>query len=394
MPTTPLSPPAELDVFKPFEVHFLNGLKRRERNEVLATAKRQRRAVIEEPLRITVLRSRLPEAIKAQIFDQLAMPQHDKYVRWVRQMLRVPIARPCASVFSHLSPATGIALASAALDAHATGFQEAKTEVLKLVCQQLCGGKDAPTYALGLEGPAGTGKSHFVRNALSAALHRPVAYVPLGGATDVSYLLGHGYTYEESKPGRLSTALIESGCSNPIFFFDELDKISQTPRGEEITSTLIHLIDPTTNDRVHDRYLQGLDLDFSGCLFVFTYNNPTAVSPILLDRIHRIAVPALTPTDKATIVHQHVLPRVRARLNTRITLSEEAVEEIVRRGGEREGMRQTERDVEAAVASAQLTAVRANVDPNTLAPLSKAFLEASLKPASCASSAPPPGMYM
>ena len=30
---------------------------------------------------------------------------------------------------------------------------------------------------------------------------------------------------------------------NPLIYFDELDKISDTPKGEEITGILTHLID-------------------------------------------------------------------------------------------------------------------------------------------------------
>lgn len=400
------------DMLRPHELRFLSyGLKRREQAEVVESVKRMRYSrhagqggeggdQPEEPLRISVLRSRLPPALKRQLFDQLERPQCDKYVRWVRHLLRVPIRSPCAPsvvLSRHVDPATGVALAAAALDAKSSGFVEAKREVLKIVCQQLCSGRAAaPTYALGLEGPAGTGKSHFVRHAMAAALQRPVAYIPLGGATDVSHLLGHGYTYEESRPGRLATALMDAGCSNPILFFDELDKISKTPKGEEISATLIHLIDPTTNDAVQDRYLQGLDLDFSQCTFVFTYNDPALVSPILLDRIQRIAVPAMSDSDKADVLRKHMLPRVQAKLHTKLTLSDEAISEIVARNASGAGMRQAERDVEAAVSTAQLTAVQGRLDPEKLAPIGKAFLDTVLPPPAAAgeAAAPPEGMYL
>ena len=76
---------------------------------------------------------------------------------------------------------------------------------------------------------------------------------------------------------------MESGCCNPIIYFDEVDKISSTERGADISSTLIHLIDPTTSKTLRDRYFHGIDLDFSRCTFVFSYNDPSKVNPILLD---------------------------------------------------------------------------------------------------------------
>ena len=99
-----------------------------------------------------------------------------------------------------------------------------------------------------------SGKTHFARAALAAALERPMISIPLGGATDVSYLLGSIYVYEGSREGRLAAALVEAKCCNPIIFFDEVDKVSSTDRGAEIISVLIHLVDPTANSAMRDRW--------------------------------------------------------------------------------------------------------------------------------------------
>ena len=47
----------------------------------------------------------------------------------------------------------------------------------------------------------------------------------------------------EAHGGRIVSVLIKSKCMNPIIYFDELDKVSATPRGEEIIGILTHLID-------------------------------------------------------------------------------------------------------------------------------------------------------
>ena len=102
------------------------------------------------------------------------------------------------------------------------------------------------------------------------ALQRPSS-TSLWGASDVSFLLGHSYA--GSKEGALAAGLIESKCMNPVVYFDEVDKISETERGREICNLLIHLIDPTANGALRDRYFYGLDLDFSNYTFVFSFND-------------------------------------------------------------------------------------------------------------------------
>ena len=73
---------------------------------------------------------------------------------------------------------------------------------------------------------------------------------------------------------------------NPIFFIDELDKVSPQNK-EEIIGILTHLIDPTQNSGFN-KFFSGIDLDLSKALFIFSYNDVDSIDRILLDRIHRI----------------------------------------------------------------------------------------------------------
>ena len=216
----------------------------------------------------------------------------------------------------------------------------------------------AAAYSLGLEGPPGTGKTHFVRHALAPALGRPMVSIPLGGASDISYLLGNMYTYEGSKEGRLAAALVEAGCCDPVVYFDEVDKISGTERGQEIASVLIHLVDPTANSALRDRFFHGIDLDFSRCTFVFSYNDPRAVPPVLLDRIKRVAMPAPSAEERVEIVARHMVPRAQARLNPGLALSDGAAAAVLAACGaaEGQGMRGAERALDHVLAAAQLCA--------------------------------------
>jgi len=375
------------------EREYVGQMQRREKDELLhvicrsdgskkqqhVNSNNKRRRSVSPPLRIQVLQSRLPEDVRLRIFDTLGRSSSscDKYTTWVRRLLELPLDVyhhndghghgeldvGCAVVPSTLADVVERALARAktVMDEHVTGHSEAKVEILKLVCQTCVAGPNAtkgagaPLYSLGFEGPPGVGKTHFVRVALAAALRRPLVTIPLGGANDIGYLLGNLYVYEGSKEGRLAAGLIEARCCNPIIYFDELDKVSTSERGMELTSALIHLVDPTANMDLRDRYFHGVDIDFSKCTFVFSYNDATRVSPILLDRIKRIRMPLPTEVERRSIVTKHLVPRVQHRLCTQLQPSTLATDAIVRRtvggGG---GMRSAEKDVDHVISSAQL----------------------------------------
>ena len=339
------------------ERNYVHGMKRKERCALLRTlnvapgGRKRRRAGAEEsvPLRIQVLQSSLPEQVRLQLFEELKTPHvSDKKLEWMRRVIHLPLDRPCAPSYAHDSVRSALKEARALMEQVATGFDDVKTEVLKLVYQQAMGGASA--YSLGIEGPPGTGKTHFVTNAVPRALQRPLVSIQLGGASDVSVLIGMMYTYEGSKEGRLASGLLETGCCNPIFYFDEVDKISETERGREIENVLIHLVDPTANHAIRDRYFHGIDLDFSRCTFIFSYNDARRVSPILLDRIRSFRISAPTLEQRADILRRHIVPRVTSRYRAPVVLPDDCVRVVAKMSEScAEGMRMAERMVEDVV---------------------------------------------
>lgn len=344
------------------ERQYVRCMKKRERSNVIKILDNDSKRTChahEVPLRIQVLQSRLPDAVRMQVFEDLRSCASDKYITWVRRLLTLPIGHRRTSRYAKLSGTDALKDAESRLNATVTGHDAAKLEVLKLVCQTVQGGSLASGYSIGLEGAPGTGKTHFVRNAMAHALDRPMVSIQLGGASDVSYLLGQMYTYEGSKEGRLAAGLIEAGVDNPIFYFDEVDKISESERGRELASVLIHLVDPTSNTSIRDRYFHGVNLDFSRCIFVFSYNDPSRVHPVLLDRIKRIRIQTPSVEERCEIMRKHIIPRVSRRLNTSVELSDDAILYIVKRGDDRnEGMRGCEKDTDDVMSNAQVAQIR------------------------------------
>jgi ATP-dependent Lon protease len=160
-----------------------------------------------------------------------------------------------------------------------------------------------------------THNTSLVKEGISKILNREFAFIPLGGATDSSYLEGHSYTYEGSTWGKIVDILIRSKSMNPVIYFDELDKISETPKGEEIIGILTHLTDTTQNSQFHDKYFAEIDFDLSKCLFIFSYNDPLKVNPILLDRMYKIKTTGYQVKDKIVIAKQYLIPKIRYEVN-------------------------------------------------------------------------------
>ena len=169
--------------------------------------------------------------------------------------------------------------------------------------------------ALGFYSEKGHGKTAICKS-IAKALNRPLKMISLGGESDNSNLLGHNFTYIGSGPGRIVEILKETKTMSPVILFDELDKVSDTEKSKEIIATLIHLIDGTSNDKFNlDKYYSGIEFDLSNVLFIFTYNDPSKIDPILADRLYKIKINNYTIKEKLEITKKFIIKSVLNNLN-------------------------------------------------------------------------------
>jgi len=238
------------------------------------------------------------------------------------------------------------------LDEAVFGMTPAKTQIMQVLAQWIANPESAGNV-IALHGPAGVGKTSIAKMGISKALKRPFQFFSLGGASDISNYVGHSYTYEGSGWGRIVDCLMQSGCSNPVLYFDELDKISATPHGEEIVSMLIHLTDRSQNSQFHDRYFAGIDIDMSQCLFVFSFNDLNLVNPILRDRMQVIHCGGYSDSEKQIILKDYVWPSVIQTLKfdvSDIILTPESGKYLVREySGSEQGIRSLIRAAETII---------------------------------------------
>ena len=298
---------------------------------------------IEKPYRMTLLESDMPTLFKGAAMKKInslrymepGSGEFYKIKNWVDTFMRIPF-----NVYQNLSINIDNGVdkchefmeeAKNTLDSAVYGLNDAKMQIMQMLGQFITNPKSIGS-AIAIHGPPGTGKTSLVKEGISKILNRPFAFIALGGATDSSFLEGHSYTYEGSTWGKIVQILIDSKCMNPVIYFDELDKISDTPRGEEIAGILTHLTDTSQNTQFHDKYFAEINFDLSKCLFIFSYNDETKVNPILKDRMYRIQTKGYNQKQKTVIGNDYLLPRIREQVkfnNEDIIIPDDAIHYII-----------------------------------------------------------------
>ena len=225
------------------------------------------------------------------------------------------------------------------------GMEHPKSEIIQYITQCITN-PNALGNILAIEGPPGTGKTSLIKDGVCSALKRPFGFIALGGATDSAFLEGHGYTYEGATPGKIISILKKSKCMNPIIYFDELDKVSQTKKGQEIIGILMHLIDSSQNTCFHDKYYSDIDFDLSKVLFIFSFNDANKIDPILRDRMKIIKIKGYTSKEKKIIAKDYLLPKIYKDIGfskEKVIWTEDAFNKIISMTENIKGVREVKR---------------------------------------------------
>ena len=282
---------------------------------------------IKVPIRFKVLQSNVPLHTKAMVINKLedltsnklmGGSEITKYSNWVNSLLKVPFKKykqlPI-DIKNNSEDDIGNYLIDVkkTLDNAVYGHTKTKEQVIQIIAQWISNPVSVGN-CIGIQGVMGNGKTTLVKNGIAKAIDRPFAFITLGGASDASFLEGHNYTYEGSTWGKIVDILISCKCMNPVFYFDELDKVSDTAKGEEIINLLIHLTDASQNSQFNDRYFNGIDLDLSKSLFIFSFNDKKKVNPILLDRLICIETDEFKLEDKVEISKNYLLKDIYKQL--------------------------------------------------------------------------------
>lgn len=241
-------------------------------------------------------------------------------------------------------------------DKNIYGHQQAKDQIIRIIAQWISN-PVSKGNVIGIHGKAGVGKTTLIKDGLAKVLKLPFNFIPLGGCSDSSFLDGHSFTYEGSTFGKIVETLVSSKVMNPIIYFDELDKVSDSNKGQEIINVLIHLTDPSQNSQFNDKYFSEMSFDLSRALFVFTYNDDSSVNPILKDRMIRIDTKDYDIKDKIEISRNHMIPEILKQFNIeedQIVFDDDTIKNLITNTESEAGVRNLKRNIESIVSNINL----------------------------------------
>ena len=231
------------------------------------------------------------------------------------------------------------------------GQEEAKLQILQFIATKLVN-PNSVGLSLLLIGPPGIGKTSLIKNGIAKALDWPFEFISLGGDSDSTSYTGHQVVYEGSHCGKIVSSLVSAKVMSMILMFDELDKISTTPKGEEVQNMLIHLTDPVQNNGFEDKYFSGIPIDLSKVMFVFSGNNIEKIDKILLDRMIVIKLQGYNLKEKIIIGEKYILPNALKEVNLceKVSFSREIIEYIlIKYTKEEPGVREFKRSIEQVI---------------------------------------------
>jgi len=228
------------------------------------------------------------------------------------------------------------------LDKDHFGLQKVKERILETIAVRQMA-PEMPPQILCLVGPPGVGKTSIAYS-IARSLNRKMARIALGGVHDEADIRGHRKTYVGAMPGRILTALIQAGSSNPVLLLDEVDKMGSDYRGDP-SAALLEVLDGEQNKTYRDHFLE-IPFDLSNVMFITTANTTDTIPRPLLDRMEIIELSSYTDEEKLMIAKNHLIPKQLKRhglKKSQLKVTDDGIREIIQCYTRESGVRSLER---------------------------------------------------
>jgi len=295
----------------------------------------------------------LEDRIKKTKLSKEAREKADAEMRKLRQMS--PMSAEATVVRNYLDWLVGLPwgkrsrvkidlnAAEQVLENDHYGLEKVKERIVEYLAVQARSNKIKGPI-LCLVGPPGVGKTSLAKS-IAKATGREYVRMALGGVRDEAEIRGHRRTYIGSMPGKVIQSMKKAKKSNPLFLFDEIDKMGQDFRGDP-SSALLEVLDPEQNSTFMDHYLE-VEYDLSNVMFITTANTLNIPAP-LMDRMEIIRIAGYTEDEKVEIAKRHLLPKAilnHALKPEEFSVDDDALLAIVRTYTREAGVRSFEREL-------------------------------------------------
>ena len=253
-----------------------------------------------------ILNLKAPDEIKSKLNSEVAklkkMPFGSQEATVSRNYLDTCISLPWGE---YTKTEINLKNSRKILDRDHYGLEKVKERITELLAVNSLV-PDLKGQIICLVGPPGVGKTSIAR-AVAECMGRKYSRVSLGGVSDESEIRGHRRTYLGSMPGKIIDAVRRAGSSNPLILLDEIDKLTNTNRGDP-SAALLEALDSEQNFAFKDHYID-LPFDLSRVLFVTTANSLDTVPMPLLDRMEVIELSSYTREEKFNIAKKHLIKK-------------------------------------------------------------------------------------
>ncbi len=239
---------------------------------------------------------------------------------------------------------TDVSKAKKILDRDIYGLEKVKERVLELLSVYALS-PDIKGQIICLVGPPGVGKTSIGKT-IAECMSRRFARVALGGVHDESEIRGHRKTYIGAMPGKIITAIKQSGAGNPVILLDEVDKLGKDYKGDP-ASALLEVLDPEQNNTFVDHFIE-MPYDLSRVVFIATANSLDTIPAPLLDRMEVIEVSSYTREEKFQIAKRHLVAKQIARhglSKTHLRINDTAIYSLIDFYTREAGVRKLERNI-------------------------------------------------
>jgi len=294
---------------------------------------------IKEKIKNGKFPSNIANRIKAELSKYELTPEISPEIGVIRNYLDYLTKIPWKE---YTKDETDIQKIEASLSKSHYGLTEIKSRILEYIILKE-NTKNISPPIICLIGPPGVGKTTLALS-IATSLKKNFAKISLGGINDPAELLGHRKTYIGSCPGKIINALIKTKSMNSLILLDEIDKLSDSYKGDT-SSSLLDILDSNQNKAFIDNFIEE-EINLNNITWIVTANDKSGIPPVLLDRLEIIEINSYIKPEKLQIAKHYLIPSSLKKLGIStndITISDDAIEHIIDAYTKESGVRDLER---------------------------------------------------